>query len=94
MGTTAGPLRVTEYATELRRATIELGHGNEARLERLYIHQHGREEMRLSWWQNGRMMDRPLDLAEADMVRLFAEGRRQRVFSEEFATDLRTALLP
>ena len=70
----------TEYAQELvPPAVLELGGGHEARLERIRIKETGVTEIRMSWWKDGRMVPRPLDLPEPDFVRLIAKGIRQGV---------------
>jgi hypothetical protein len=56
-------LRDTSYATELSTSTFTSSGGDEARVERLWIKELEREEIRLSWWKDGRLLPRPLDLS-------------------------------
>ena len=73
-------MRDTDYAKELvPPAVLKYDGGNEARLERLQMKETGEVEIRLSWWKDSRMMLRPLDLLEGDLLRLLAKGFRQGV---------------
>lgn len=56
-------LRNSRYATETSRATLALYDGSEARAERLYIKAQDQVEIRYSWWKDGALMPRPLDLS-------------------------------
>lgn len=82
--------RDTDYAAELARATLPFpGTDEEARLERLYVKKLGQEEVRFSWWKAGRMVMRPLDLPEADLLVLLRDGAASGVLSPEFVAALR-----
>jgi len=72
-------LRDTKYAEELARSVLTFPGGDEARIERLVIKATGSTEIRLSWWKDGKMMMRPLDLGEADFFKLIAQGFRDGV---------------
>jgi len=72
-------LRDTNYATEIARSVLKFPSGDEARIERLLIKSSNQIEIRLSWWKDGRMMNRPLDLGELDFFRLVAKGMREGV---------------
>ena len=77
-------MRETDYANELvSPAVVTFPDGDEARLERLLIKETGSVAIRLSWWKDGRIMMRPLDLPEADLVKLLAKGVRQGVLLPE-----------
>jgi hypothetical protein len=77
-------MRDTDYATELvPPAVVKFPDGDEARLERLHIKSNESVAVRLSWWKDGRMMMRPLDLSEADLMRLLAKALRQGVLLPE-----------
>lgn len=76
-------MRDTRYAEELATATV-----GENRIERLWVKGEQQEEIRLSWWPGGRMMPRPLDLSEAGLVALLAEGVREGVLSGTFVARL------
>jgi hypothetical protein len=72
-------MRDTDYATEIVSAVLRFESGDEARIERLLIKSSGKEEIRFSWWKDGRMMMRPLDLSEEDLMRLLVQGIREGV---------------
>ena len=74
-------LRDTKYAREIARSTLKWPSGDEARIERLKIKSTGKVEIRLSWWKDGQMQPRPLDLPEADFYRLLVQGIRDGVLS-------------
>lgn len=84
--------RETNYAKELARAARQHGPNDEVRLERLYIKEHDREEIRFSWWPNGRMAQKPLDVTEPELLDLLEEGIKQKVFSPEFLEQFRALL--
>lgn len=81
-------MRDTAYATE--RATAK--HGG-ARLERIFIKESRREEIRFSWWKGDRMMMRPLDVTEDELLALLAKGLKSKVFTETFVLNLIRLLL-
>lgn len=77
-------MRDTDYATELvPPAVVVFPSGDEARIERLRIKETGAVEIRFSWWKDGRMMMRPLDLSETDLMNLIAKAFRQGVLLPE-----------
>jgi hypothetical protein len=82
--------RDTPYAKELKTGKRELSDHSEARVERLFVKGYGQEEIRFSWWKDGKMMTRPLDLPEEDFVALIREGVAQGVFSPETLAELKT----
>lgn len=84
-------MRNTDYARELvPPAVLEYSDGtNEARLERLYVKAPGTVEIRLSWWKNGRMQLRPLDLPEEELWELLALGIREGVLTIRSSRRLR-----
>jgi len=88
------PLRDTAYATELARGTYLFLNSGEARLERLYVKEFEQVEIRFSWWKEGRMMMRPLDLDEQGLLHLIRDAITKGVFSSEFVTGLRSLPLP
>ena len=54
-----GNLRDTEFATEVARAILPNKDGvQEARIERLRLKESGVEEIRFSWWKDGKIMPR------------------------------------
>lgn len=84
-------LRDTDYAMELiPPAVLEYSDGtNQARLERLYVKAPATIEIRLSWWKNGRMQLRPLDLPEEELWELLALGIREGVLELRSSQGLR-----
>ncbi len=85
-------LRETKYAKELARATREYSPNDEVRLERLYIKEHERDEIRFSWWPNGKMAQKPLDVTEEQLLDLLEEGIKQGVFTSKFLGQLKDLL--
>ena len=79
-------MRDTKYAREQRTSKI-----GENRIERLFVKAHQQEEIRLSWWPEGRMANRPLDVTEADFIALLAQGIADGVLSSQFLPKLLTA---
>jgi hypothetical protein len=79
--------RDTPYATE--EATAGIG---DCRIERIFVKAEnegaGQVEIRFSWWPDGRMANRPLDLPEPQLLQLMAEAIRRGVFGEEFLRGL------
>src|SRR5262249_26094968 len=84
-------LRETAYARERARAVLEYP-GGEVRIERLYVKDLGQEEIRFSWWPDGKMAQRPLDLPEDALLALFEKGIQQTVFTSSFLQRLRSLL--
>ena len=82
-------LRDTPYAREIARASVDFRDGSEGRIELLFIKSSQQEEIRFSWWRDGRMVPRPLDLPEDALLALMADGVQQRVFSARFVESLR-----
>jgi hypothetical protein len=80
-------LRETPYARELR--TTRRG---DNRIERLLIKSSGQEAVRLSWWPEGRMANRPMDLPEDEFIALLAQGVTQGVLSSLFVFRLIEAI--
>lgn len=85
-------MRDTDYARELGSVFVEYKEGNEIRLERLLIKETGVEEIRLSWWKNGKLMRAPADLPEDGLVELFRKGVRAHLFTQEFLAQLKSAI--
>ena len=81
-------MRDTRYAREIRSATDSVGQT----IERLFIKEHKREEIRFSWWKDGRMVVRPLDLPEEELLPLMKDAVAKGVSSERFLRSLRSAL--
>jgi hypothetical protein len=61
-------------------------------LERIYV-KGGSEEIRLAWWKDGRLTNRPADLDTPEWVPLFAKALKQDVFTAEEKLGMLKALL-
>jgi hypothetical protein len=85
-------MRDTSYATELARAVIDFESGSEGRIERLLFKEDSQEGIRFSWWREKRMIPRPLDLTEEELLALFRNALQKGVFSEDFLLKLRAML--
>jgi hypothetical protein len=83
----AGKMRETEYARE-----IAVGAHTDYRIERLHIKALDREEIRFSWWPDGKFIPRPLDVTEEELLLLLAAAIERKVFSSEFLGGLHEAL--
>ena len=76
-------MRDTKYATERRTSRV-----GDNRIERLFIKAQKQEEIRVSWWPDGRMANRPLDVTERDFIKLIAQGIADGVLSGQFLSRL------
>ena len=81
-------MRDTPYAREIVSATDAIGQS----IERIFVKEQQQEEIRFSWWKNGTMVIRPLDLPEAELLPLLCDAIRKGVFSPEFLKGLHEAL--
>lgn len=84
-------MRDTEYAREIATAIFPYPDG-EARVERIHVKSLAQDEIRFSWWKDGRMAPRPLDLPEEDLLVLLQNGAKGGVFSAGFVTQLAQTL--
>lgn len=90
-------LRDTPYATELAHASITFPGGSEGRVERLRFKEgaaDGKVGYRFSWWKDGRMVPRPLDATEDELLALLTNAFKEGVFTEQFEKQLRKLLGP
>lgn len=84
-------LRDTPYATEVARGTVAFPSGHEGRIEWLRFKEGqdaGVEGMRFSWWKDERMIPRPLDVTEDQLVALLEDAFAKSVFSSRFLAEL------
>ena len=58
------------------------------RIERLYVKEHDCDEIRFSWWPEGRMANRHLDVTEEQLLDLLEMAILKGVFSDVFLRDL------
>jgi hypothetical protein len=86
--------RETRYARELASAKLPSGPGGKSSvaIERLHVKQADQVKIRFSQWAGSRMMPRPLDLPEEELLPLLDAAIRARVFSDEFTRELRRLL--
>lgn len=82
-------MRDTAYATELvPPAVTGSGAGDESRMERILVKGKGTVEIRFSWWRNGNIVSRPLDLPQEELAELLERGFGT-VLDDAFLVDLR-----
>jgi hypothetical protein len=86
------PLRDTRYARELATAKLPSGPGGKSfvAIERIFVKQTDQVEIRFSGWEGSRMMPRPLDLPEDELLPLMRAALSAGVFSEAFVQSLRS----
>lgn len=77
----------TAYQRLIASAEID-----DCRVERIFIKELGHEEIRFSWWPNGKMAPRPLDLPEPSLLDLIHKGIKNGVFTASFLDGLRDVL--
>lgn len=80
-------MRNTKYAREIVSARSD-----EFRIERIFVNDQGREEIRFSWWPGGRFIPRPLDVTEDELLPLLQAAIVAGVFTDQFLIRLKTAL--
>ena len=52
------------------------------------VKESGQEEIRFSWWKDGRFAPRPLDLPEDELLALFRKAIKEGIFTEPFLNGL------
>jgi hypothetical protein len=77
-------VRRTKYATEV----VEPAVIDEYRIERIFVNETQKVEVRFSWWKNGRFAIRPLDLPETELLPLLMKAFDCGVLSQEFRAEL------
>jgi hypothetical protein len=93
LGNEGDQMRETDYQQELASVRVEFPSGGEGRLERILVKESGLEEIRFSWWKDGRFIPRPLDLPEAELLELLRKGISGGVFTDRFLLELTRVLL-
>jgi hypothetical protein len=86
-------MRDTDYATELHSASIRFNASNEGRIEHIFVKENNQDEIRFSWWKDGRMIIRPLDLTEKDLLTLMQNAIKADVFTPIFQLELLRTLI-
>jgi hypothetical protein len=77
----------TPYAKPLKSADVR-----DCRIERILVNASGEQEIRFSWWPNGKFVPRPLDLPERELLPLIREAIKEGVFEHDFLVGLRDLL--
>lgn len=80
-------MRDTDYATEM----VSVDHLH-CRIEKLWVKREEQVEIRFSWWPDGKMANRPLDLPEHELLPLMEKAIEANVFSSEFLNRLHSLL--
>jgi hypothetical protein len=83
-------MRDTSYAKEIASASIAFDEANEGKIEKIFVKETSQEEIRFSWWKDRRMIPRPLDLSENDLIELLKNAIEADVFSSEFRSKVRS----
>jgi hypothetical protein len=85
-------MRETKYARQLRQPGRVQWDDTEGQIERIPVNASLQEEIRFSWWKNGKLVPRPLDLSEDDLITLFRNAIANDVFTDRFRAELRELL--
>ena len=87
-------LRETRYARELAAAKLPSRPGRKSfvAIERIHVKKADQVEIRFSSWAGTRMLPRPLNLPEEELLPLLEAALRAGVFSETFTQGLRSVL--
>jgi hypothetical protein len=90
-------LRDTDYAQERKPpASIEFPGGGLGKVECLQFKKGpaaGKIGYRFSWWKDGKMTPRPLDVTEDEFIELFRVAIKQCVLSDRVILELARAAL-
>jgi len=84
-------MRDSKYARELASVSKFWG-SSEAKIERIYVKEFKQDEIRFSWWNEGRLIPRPLDVPEEDLLFLIQKALEAGVFSADFLSKLKKIL--
>jgi len=88
----AQAIKETDYCYVLK--SVWSGKQNDSIcLERIFTKEEGTEEIRLAWWKDGKMANRPADLYAIDWVPLFTKAVQQGVFTDTEKLGMLKALL-
>ncbi|OLS38599.1 hypothetical protein [Bacillus sp. MRMR6] len=87
------PLKRTNYCDLLAQGITQIGEDISA-VERIFIKDIKREEIRFAWYKEDnegkrRFIPRPLDLTEVELLELIKDGVNKEVFSKEFREELK-----
>lgn len=85
-------LRDAPYPKVLAHGSVTFPSGMEGRIERLRFKEGvdaGLECIRFSWWKDGRLVPRPLDSTEDQLLELLKDSLQEGVFTQIFLAKLR-----
>ena len=85
-------LRETPHAGYIAEGRLPVGDGDECRVELLHVKDRNSEEIRFSWWRNGKYIRHSLELTEDQLLDLFRKGIINGVFKPDFRQRLRRLL--
>ena len=80
-------LRNTNYAREIASASTPVNNGD-GMIERIFIKGDNEEAYRFSWWKDSRMIPRPLDITEVQLLKLMEKAILENVFTDNFLNKL------
>lgn len=80
-------MRETSYAKELASGKIVIG-DSELKIERIFVKEKKQEEIRFSWWKNGKMIPRPPDGTPEEWLIAFEDALKNGVFPKDFLLEL------
>jgi hypothetical protein len=75
------------YASKIAHGEVD-----ECRIERIHVTEFDRDEIRFSWWPNGKFVPQALDVTESHLLDLMAAAIKEGVFKQDFLTGLRKLL--
>ena len=85
-------VRETGYAGVRCEGIFEFAHGGEIRMERLLVKSTNEEEIRFSWWKDGKFITRPMHATEEQLLALFKDGIEKDVLTLNFRQRLKRLL--
>ena len=81
-------LRKTRYAELCSHATVGESTGDEKRLEKIWVKSRKEEILRWTWWRDGKMLPRPAEMNEPELIALIDRGFQAGVLSSFFLRQL------
>ena len=75
------------YARKIAHVEVD-----ECRIERIHVINLDQEEIRFSWWPNGRFVPKALDVTESHLLDLIGAAIKDGVFTPVFVAGLRKLL--